>query len=280
MLTLNTIEWLAGRLPILRRLTKAHEELERMRDEMDVLKSRIDVPDELFDQFQRERATHMYQSIYDLPNPLVTVCIATYNRGSLLVERSIKSILAQDYTNLEIIVVGDGCTDDTVQLLEQMRDERLRFVNLPERGSYPDKPEWRWMVAGTAAVNHALTLARGDFITHLDDDDEHQSDRVRKLLRFTQETRADFVWHPFWWETAAGAWRLKNAEHFRYREVTTSSIFYHNWLKRIPWDGNAYRYREPGDWNRFRKFKYLGVNAMRYPEPLLRHYKERNQAHR
>jgi hypothetical protein len=126
-------------------------------------------------------------------------------------------------------------------------------------------------------MNHALSLATGDFITHLDDDDEHMPDRVEKLVRHIQQTRADIVFHPFWRETAPDTWSVNQAARFEYTRVTTSSIFYHRWFRAVPWDLEAYRYHEPGDWNRLRKFLYLGANAVRYPEPLLRHYRERNQ---
>lgn len=252
--------------------------LNELRDENEVTRCRFDVPDELFDEFQRYRKTPAYQSVYDKPNPLVSVCISTYNRAKLLTERSLCSVLSQDYTNLEIIIVGDGCTDETEKLVTRIDDRRIRFVNLLQRGSYPESPLLRWMVAGTFAVNHALELAHGDFITHLDDDDEHSSDRTTKLVKFIQETHADIVWHPFWTENSDQRWRLVDDPQFRRNNVTTSAVLYHNWFKRIPWDINAYKFREPGDWNRFRKFKYLDALTRQYSEPLLRHYKERSQA--
>lgn len=269
------LQYLLLKLPYVSNLVKT---INSLRDENDIIRSRFDVPNELFDNFQHSRKTPEYQSVYDKPYPLVSICIATYNRARLLVERSLRSALAQDYSNLEIVIVGDGCTDETEELIAKISDERLRFVNRPQRGDYPEDPVLRWMVAGTAATNHAIELARGDFITHLDDDDEHPSDRVSKLVQFIQETRADIVWHPFWVELSNNCWKLKEATEFRRYAVTTSAVFYHNWFKRLPWDINAYRFYEPGDWNRFRKFKYLGVHAHRYREPLLKHYKERNQA--
>lgn len=252
--------------------------IDSLYDEVDLLKSRCDVGDEFFDRFQAERTSPEYMSAYQKPEPLVSYCIATYNRGGLLAERSLRSILNQDYRHIEVIVVGDCCTDDTESRIRELGDDRIRFVNLPERGQYPDDPNWRWMVAGTVPMNLALSIARGDFITHLDDDDEHPRDRVAKLMSFIRESKAEFVWHPFWRETPVGKWELKPCNRFRRYEVTTSSIFYHRWLAQIPWDINAYRYHEPGDWNRMRKFKYLGVRAARYPEPLLKHYREKNQA--
>jgi glycosyltransferase involved in cell wall biosynthesis len=227
--------------------------------------------------FHAARASAAYQAVYDQREPLVTVCVATYNRGHLLTERCLASLLAQDYRNLQIVVVGDCCTDDTAERVAALNDPRIEFVNLQERGKYPDEPRHRWMVAGTAAVNHALSLARGDFVTHLDDDDEHAPDRVSKLVKLMRETRADIIWHPFDYERVPDDWQVNHAPQFAVNNVSTSSVFYHRWLKSIPWDINAWRYNEPGDWNRFRKIRFLGVRAVRAPERLLRHYRERNQ---
>jgi hypothetical protein len=91
-------------------------------------------------------------------------------------------------------------------------------------------------------------------------------------------TQADIVYHPFWSQVDDRTWGLNKAEGFSKGYVTTSSVLYHHWFKCIPWDMNAYKYREPGDWNRFRKFHYLGALSSRYPEPLLKHYRERSQA--
>jgi glycosyltransferase involved in cell wall biosynthesis len=246
-------------------------------EELDYAKSRMDVSDELFDEYQAHRATPAYMSVYEKESPLVSVCVATYNRANLLVERSLKSLLAQSYQNLEIIVVGDACTDDTASVVSSIADARVRFFNLPERGIYPIDPMWRWMVAGTAPINRALEMSSGDFITHLDDDDEFSPDRVQRLLDFIKAERADIVWHPFYRELPNGRWMLRKTPDFSRNQVTTSSVFYHAWFRKIPWDINAYRYREPGDWNRFRKFKYLGAKAAYFPEPMLRHYRERSQ---
>ena len=252
--------------------------LAKRRYELDRTRSRIDVPQELVQAFDRARSQPAYGHAFEEERPLVTVCVGTYNRGDLLITRCLRSLQNQTYTNIEIIVVGDCCTDQTADGIASLRDERIKFVNLPERGPYPTDPKLRWMVAGTMPVNHALTMAKGLFITHLDDDDEHSPHRIEVLLDFVRRHRADLVFHPFQWERSNGRWRTNNASAFRHTQVTTSSVFYHNWLRRIPWDIQAHRYREPGDWNRFRKIEYLGAKVIRYPESLLRHYKERSQA--
>jgi glycosyltransferase involved in cell wall biosynthesis len=228
-------------------------------------------------RFRAARRSPEYQAAYEKAEPLVTVCVATYNRGELLIERCLKSLQRQDYQNLQIVVVGDCCTDDTPQRVAALNDPRIEFVNLKERGQYPEEPRHRWMVGGTVAINHALSLARGDFVTHLDDDDEHAPDRVSKLLALARATRADIIWHPFDYERVPDEWHVNHAPEFAMNNVSTSSVFYHHWLRSVPWDINAWRYNEPGDWNRFRKIRYLGVNAVRSPDRLLKHYRERNQ---
>jgi hypothetical protein len=255
-------------------------ELARRRQALDMTRSGQDVALGLVAEFERARRQPEYQRAFDDPKPLVSVCVGTYNRSDLLVSRCLRSLQEQTYDKLEIIVVGDCCTDGTERAIEDLADPRIRFENLPQRGPYPEDPRLRWMVAGTMSVNRAMQLARGAFITHLDDDDEHLPRRVELLLDHVRMQRADLVYHPFFWEKRPGRWTLNCATGFRHAQVTTSSVFYHSWLRRIQWDVDAWKYREPGDWNRFRKIQFIGAKAVRHPEPLLRHYKERAQARR
>lgn len=253
-------------------------ELVRVSRELDALRSKLDLDPDLIVRFQTDRESDNYRRSFVEDSPLVSVCVATYNRAGLLAGRCLPSILRQDYRNIEVIVVGDGCTDDTGDRIRDLHDSRVKFTNLSRRGQYPEDPERRWMVAGTTPINSALDMAAGAFVTHLDDDDEYMPDRIGKLVKFIQQTRADLVWHPFQWEAYKDKWRMNNAEKFMIGSVTTSSIFYHNWLRNIHWDLSAYEYYEPGDWNRLRKIWHLGAKLARFPECLLRHYKERGQS--
>lgn len=262
----------------IRILFKSYKIIDGLRNEIDTLKAMLELPKELYDRFYSDRNSEEYMSAYTKNEPLVSVCIATYNRGALLIERSIASVLNQTYRNIELIVVGDCCTDDTAQRVGALNDPRINFINLPERGQYPQNPHHRWCVAGTVPINHAIAMAKGDFITHLDDDDEFMPERIEELVSFIQKKKADLVWHPFWHERKNGKWVLRKAEEFVVGQVTTSSIFYHRWFAAIPWDIESYRYQEPGDWNRLRKFKYLGAYVVRYHKPLLKHFIEKSQS--
>jgi glycosyltransferase involved in cell wall biosynthesis len=230
---------------------------------LEMLKSRLEVSPELLAEFEQWK----FQATIPA-TPLVSVCIATHNRARLLTERSIPSVLGQSYPNFELIVIGDGCTDRTAELIQQINDPRLEFLNRPEQETYPADAGRRRLIAGTAALNHALMLARGDYITHLDDDDEYLPERLDKLVCFAKANECDVVWHPFWIENQAGHRTLNEALSFDYGQVTTSSVFYRSWFKRIKFSSDAHHLLEPGDWNWARRIKYFNPVCMRYPEPL------------
>lgn len=88
--------------------------------------------------------------------PRVSVIIPTYNRAALLRE-AIQSVLDQTYQDIEIIVVDDGSTDDTVSVVEQF-EHRLRYIYQSNAGV-------------SAARNSGLQVAEGEFVAFLDSDD-------------------------------------------------------------------------------------------------------------
>jgi hypothetical protein len=91
--------------------------------------------------------------------PPFTVVIATYNWSSALA-LALRSVQAQTFTDFEVLVVGDGCTDDSEQVVAAMKDPRFQWHNLPvNQGS-----QW-------APNNHGLALARGRLIAYLGHDD-------------------------------------------------------------------------------------------------------------
>ncbi len=153
---------------------------------------RFAVTEPLLLRAARLRHEHEYRASNQ--TPLVSVCVPTYNRGPLLIERAVASVLSQTYTNLELIIVGDHCTDNTSELLAQIKDRRLRFYNLPKRSrKYPQTVENHWFVGGAIPANKAMTLARGQWIARVDDDDTWSPDHVEKLLRYAQQEQYEFV---------------------------------------------------------------------------------------
>lgn len=98
--------------------------------------------------------------------PLVSVVIPTFQRPELL-EKAVKSALAQDYVNLEVIVVGD--CDPTLALRPA---DRLRVLNLSKNHG----------AGGAVPRNVALMMAAGELIAYLDDDNEWLPDHVSSVV--------------------------------------------------------------------------------------------------
>jgi hypothetical protein len=206
-------------------------------------------------------------------DPLVTIRIPTYDRGRLVVERAIASALAQTYRNVEVLVVGDGATPDTVEAIEAVKDPRLRFVNLA-RPDYPADPEHRWQVAGTQAVNHALELARGEWIAPLDDDDEFMPDHVELLLSVAIEYRLEMVYGQSLMQQADGGWSIVGSWPPQQGGLCHGSALYSAALRYFRYDPEAWRDLEPGDWNLWRRMLEAGVRMGNVEHPVYRHYLE------
>ncbi len=191
--------------------------------------------------------------------PLVSVTIPTYNRGELLTTRTLPSVLGQRWRNLEVIVVGDGCTDDTEQRLRALGDPRVRWVNLPRRGEYPEDPLHRWMVAGTDAANYALKLVRGEWISFVDDDDVVEPDHLEVLVGHALATGAEFVYGAGWFHRSPeeviriGGWPPEPGR------VMHSAVVYRAYLRFLRYDKEAWREGIGGDAHLWRRMRALGV---------------------
>jgi glycosyltransferase involved in cell wall biosynthesis len=104
-------------------------------------------------------------------NPLVSVIIPTYNRG-WIVKDAIESVLAQDFTDFELIAVDDGSTDNTSEILGEFESD-IRVIRQTNRGV-------------SAARNRGIQASVGRWIAFLDSDDlwlrqklSHQADFFR-----------------------------------------------------------------------------------------------------
>jgi hypothetical protein len=267
---LQTMLWRLDAADDAIRKVRAHEEAERER--LDWALGAIEGMRAEIDLYQADRRSAAYQAAYASPSPLVSVCIATMDRIDLLAGRCIPSLLAQTYGNIEIVIVGDNCIDNTAERLAAFGDPRIHYVNLGERGPYPRPGRDRWYVAGSTAMNHALTLCRGEFITHVDDDDAMVPRRIEVLTQKALETKADFLWHPLLYQVPDGSWIHVGNGRVELNQIGTGSIFYHRYFARFLWDVFAYRLGEPGDWNRIRRIKMLRPRLLYVEEPLAYHY--------
>ncbi len=105
-------------------------------------------------------------------NELVTVCITTCNRKTLLIG-ALRSVLEQDYHNLEILIVDDASTDGTREALEEshfFKDSRVRYIRHVENKGL------------ASSRNTAIFNSKGKYFTFCDDDDRWPADMVTKLF--------------------------------------------------------------------------------------------------
>jgi len=145
-------------------------------------------------QLRYERAFNHVDYQDQSAQPLVSVCVPTYNRASILMDRAVKTVLSQTYKNIELIIVGDHCTDNTAQLLSTIDDPRLKFYNLPSRKkNYSQTIENHWLAGGAAPANVAMAIAKGQWIARVDDDDTWSIDHIEKLLNFAKSGDYEFV---------------------------------------------------------------------------------------
>lgn len=140
------------------------------------------------------RANYEKEYLAKDDTPLISVYCPTYNRGELLMERAVKSVLSQTYKNFEFIIVGDCCTDKTAELVSKINDKRVRFYNLRERCyRFPETAENLWLAGPVIAANKALEMIRGKWIARIDDDDIWTKDHLQILLDYAQKGNYEFV---------------------------------------------------------------------------------------
>jgi glycosyltransferase involved in cell wall biosynthesis len=114
--------------------------------------------------------------------PLVSVIIPTYNRSNVLVY-AIRTALAQTYPRLELIVSGDGCTDDTGAVVLGFHDPRVTWLDLPKGFGY-----------GYENRNRALERAGGSLIAYLQTDDLWFPDHLDRVVDAIQKEGADVAY--------------------------------------------------------------------------------------
>ncbi len=101
--------------------------------------------------------------------PKISVIIPTYNRSNII-NGTIESVLKQDFTDFEILVIDDGSTDDTRSVIECISDTRIKYFHKNNGGI-------------SSARNMGLANAKGEYIALLDDDDMWPAEYLQTMLR-------------------------------------------------------------------------------------------------
>ena len=113
--------------------------------------------------------------------PFFSVVIPTYNRAGFL-EAAIESVLDQSFCDFELIVIDDGSTDQTEQLVRDFKDKRLIYVRQTQGGV-------------SAARNAGIQHSGGRFICFLDSDDRFKNSKLEIARRYIQDFPEIMIFH-------------------------------------------------------------------------------------
>lgn len=103
--------------------------------------------------------------------PRVTVLMPIYNGGKYLRE-AIDSILGQTYHDFEFVIIDDGSTDNSVEIIQSFKDERIRLILNEKNIGLP------------STLNKGIDLSNGEYIVRMDQDDISLPTRLERQVRF------------------------------------------------------------------------------------------------
>ncbi len=118
-----------------------------------------------------------------LPNPLISIIIPVYN-GEQTIKETINSLLAQTYTNWELIVINDGSSDHTLEILAEILGQHPsidhKIISYPQTGV-------------CASRNRGASFAQGEFLAFLDADDLWSPDKLAQQIQSLLNSSENFV---------------------------------------------------------------------------------------
>lgn len=167
--------------------------------------------------------------------PLVSVVVPAYNVEQYI-STTLQTVLNQSYKNLEVLVVNDGSTDSTRQVIDELatQDSRLRVFHVTNAGP-------------GAARNLAVDNAAGEFLTFVDADDELPPDSIRVRMESLLESGSDFVvgsferfslhrvWKPQWTEGPHGR-RVRGVSASDMPDILWDVTLWNKIYRRRSWD--------------------------------------------
>lgn len=199
-------------------------------------------------------------------SPAITVLMPVYNGAQYLIE-AIQSILKQTFTDFEFLIINDGSTDSTKEVLQQFHDSRIRAVCNEKN------------IGLIKTLNRGIGMAQGRYITRMDHDDLSVPDRLARQLAFMEkhpEVGVCGSWVKTFRESEEQLWKYPVSNAKIRCQLLFSNIFAHSsvMLRKSVLNSHDLEYvsddlyaEDYGLWSR-----YMDVCSLaNLPEPLLRY---------
>lgn len=110
---------------------------------------------------------------------MVSIIIPSYNREKTII-KAIKSVLNQTYEDIEVIIIDDGSSDNTRDVVQGIKDNRVKYFYQKNAGA-------------CIARNRGIQFAKGDYIAFHDSDDTWRKDKLEKQMKVLLDSKADIV---------------------------------------------------------------------------------------
>ena len=112
-----------------------------------------------------------------MSSPAISVIMSVYNDEKYLA-KSIESILNQTYSDFEFIIINDGSTDKSMEIIDRYKNEDKRVVVVNQEN-----------MGLTKSLNKAIKLSKGKYIARMDSDDISVSNRLEKQIEFLKHNK-------------------------------------------------------------------------------------------
>jgi hypothetical protein len=237
-------------------LETTHEELLRVKDAVRML-----ADDEAANRrrLYELRRDPTYELAFTEEEPLVSFVIPTYDRYGTLRDVAVPSILSQSYSNVEVIVIGDGSPPETEAVIAEIGDPRVTFFNRPYRGPYPENDRERWLMSGSPPFNDGLSRVTGRWIAPMADDDAVRPEHTRTLIDAAQRHRHELCYGRMAIHFEDGRGCDFGVFPPRLGGVGLQASIYHAGLGFLHSQAIDAAFGEPNDWSRIRRMLAIGV---------------------
>ena len=156
----------------------------------------------------------------------VSVIVPVYNT-SIYLEECINSIINQTYKNLEIIIINDGSTDDSLKVINNFKDKRIKIIDFKSNKGV------------SVARNKGVEESTGDFICYLDSDDYWNLKKIEKQVKFIKKHNYAFIYSDYAYLNNNKKKRVSVPKFITYKEAlknttifTSTVMFNMNLLKK------------------------------------------------